>query len=309
LNKRIEQEALDWVIRLAEPDFADWDTFDAWLATDPAHGEAYWPMAEADRMIGAALAATPHASVSDIAAYRARRWGPIVGWAIAASLVAIVGSYALLRAPAAGDMIVETRPGVTRALELPDGSHVALNGGTRIVVNPENPRQVRLDRGEASFAVRHDASRPFTLGVGSAVIVDIGTRFDVIRDGGEIRLAVAEGAVRYDRDHRTQTLGAGQTLRAADGADTIALGSVDPAFVSGWRTHRLVYDRAPLPTVVADLTRTTGLEVSLSPDLADRAFTGTISTDGPGEDVVARFAAMMDVRAARRAHGWILTRR
>jgi transmembrane sensor len=308
MNERVEQEALDWVIRLAEPDFADWAGLDAWLAADPAHGQAYWPMAEGDRKVLAALTAMPAATVSDMATHRARRWRPIVGWAVAATLVAMVGGYAL-RAPTTADLVVASKPGMPRALDLPDGSHVALNGDTRIVVDGRDPRKVRLDHGEASFEVRHDADHPFTLGVGSAVISDLGTRFDVVRDGGETRIAVAEGAVRYERDDRTQTLGAGQTLRAADGSAAIALGRVDPAFVSGWRTHRLVYDRTPVTMVAADLARSTGLVVSVAPGLRGSAFTGTISTDGAGDEVVTRFATMMDVRATRQADGWVLTRR
>ena len=306
-NERIAEEALGWVIRLAEPGFADWEQFDGWLAADPAHGEAYWPMAEADRTIATAVA-TPVAPVSDIAAYRARRWRPIAGWAIAASLVAMVGGYHFWPR-SGGAIVIESAVGATRSLDLPDGSHVALNGGTRIVVDRNDPRKVRLDRGEASFEVRHDSSSPFTLRVGDAAIADVGTRFDVVRDGTETRIAVAEGAVSYERGDRSRLLTAGETMRADDASATIALGTADPDDVAGWRTHRLVYDRAPVEMVAADLSRSTGLTVSVAPDLGGRSFTGTISTDGRKEEVLPRFAAMMDVKAVRRGDGWILTRR
>jgi len=308
MNERIEAEALDWVIRLAEPDFAEWDRFDAWLAADPAHGAAYWPLAEGDRKIAAVLAAPPIATVSDIETYRARRWRPAAGWAAAASLLAVVGGYALWPKPA-GEMVVETPAGVTRLLDLADGTQVALNGGTRIVVDRADPRAVRLDRGQASFQVRHDANHPFSVAVGSASIVDVGTRFDIARDGAETRVAVAEGAVRFERGGHAQALSPGQTLRASDGSAALALGEVDPAVVSGWRTHRLVYDRAPLRLVAADLARSTGLGISVAPELTGLAFTGTISTEGAGDVIVPRFASMADVRAERRAGGWVLTPR
>jgi transmembrane sensor len=305
-NERIAEEALGWVIRLAEPGFADWEAFDAWLAADPAHGEAYWPMAEADRTIAAALTA-PTATVSDIAPYRARRWQPIAGLAIAASLVAMIGGYGLWPR-VSGETVIESKVGAMRSLDLPDGSHVALNGGTRISVDRGDPRKVRLDRGEASFAVRHDPARPFTLRVGDAAISDVGTRFDVVREGAETRIAVAEGAVRYARGDRSQLVSAGETLSAEDGSATVALGTIDPGDVSGWRTHRLVYDRTPIATVAADLARSTGLTLSVAPELSGRSFTGAISIDGPREDVPPRFAAMVEAKAVRRGNGWVLTR-
>jgi len=306
-SERIAEEALGWVIRLAEPGFADWEQFDAWLAADPAHGEAYWPMAEADRTIAAALA-MPTATVSDIAPHRLRRWRPVAGWAIAASLVAMVGGYGLWPRPS-GEIVIESAIGTAHSLDLPDGSHVALNGGTRIVVDRADPRKIRLDRGEASFEVRHDPAHPFALSVGDAAITDIGTRFDVVRDGTETRIAVADGAVRYLRGDRSRVVTAGETLSADDGSTTIALGTVDRGDVAGWRTHRLVYDRARLAMVAADLARSTGVKLSVADDLKDRAFTGTVSTDGRGEEAVLRAAAMMDAKAVRHGDGWILTRR
>lgn len=307
-NERIAEEALDWVIRLAEPGFADWEAFDAWLAADPAHGEAYWPMAEADRTVAAALASAPATTVSDIAPYRARRWRPSAGWAIAASLVAMIGSYSLWPR-AGGETVIESPVGTSRSLDLPDGSHVALNGGTRIIIDRGDPRKVRLDHGEARFEVRHDPARPFTLRVGDAAISDVGTRFDVVREGAETRIAVAEGAVRYARGDRSRLVTAGETLSADDGSTSIALGTVDPADVSGWLAHRLVYDRTPVATVAADLARGTGLRLSVAPELRDRSFTGTISTDGPREEVPPRFAAMIEAKAVRHGDEWVVTRR
>ncbi|MDH7975225.1 FecR domain-containing protein [Sphingomonas sp. AR_OL41] len=299
------------MIRIAEPAFNEWEAFDAWLAADPGHGDAYWPMAEADRAIAAVVAIptapTPAASVSDIAPYSAR-WRVITGWAIAASLVAMVGGYSLWPR-GGGQIVIESPAGVSRTLDLPDGSQVALNGGTRIIVDRVDSRNVRLDRGEASFAVRHDPDHPFALRVGDALIADVGTRFDVVRGGGQTRIAVAEGAVRYIRGDRSQLVAAGETLEADDANATIALGTVDPGTVAGWRNHRLAYDRAPLAIVAADLSRSTGYTVSVAPDLARRSFTGTISTDGPRAEVIPRFAEEMDVKAVHVGDGWILTRR
>lgn len=309
VNDRIAQEALDWVIRLAERDFADWDRFEAWLTADPAHGEAYWPMAEADREIAAALRPEASASVIPLARRQRPRWRSLAGWSIAASVAAAAAGFALLRPAANGQLVVETPPGAMRTVSLPDGTQIALNGASRLVLDGAGGRRARLDRGEAAFAIRHDPRRPFTLAVAGAQVVDVGTSFNVVREGGRTRLAVGEGAVRFELGRQARTLTAGQTLSIADGTDRIVFGSVDPSFVSGWRMHRLAYDRAPLRVVVADLGRATGVEIGYSAGLAHRTFTGTVSTGGAKDDPVVRFAAMMDVEAKRRGNGWVLTER
>lgn len=307
-DDRVAREALDWVIRLREPD-ADWAGFSAWLAIDPAHGEAYWPLAEADLTIGDALTALPPATVTPIEpARRRRRWPSVAGWSLAASLVAAIGAYALWPRPG-GAIVFESRPGETRAIDLPDGSRVALNGATRLIVDRRHPRALRLDHGEASFEVRHDAADPFTLAVGGDRIADIGTRFDVIREGAETRVAVAEGAISFSRGTATQRLDAGQSLRVTDGGNALTLGSVDPGDVGGWRAHRLVYDRAPLAMIAADLARSTGVAVAVSPELDDRVFTGAISIQPEPRDTITRFATMIDARAARRHDIWVIAPR
>ena len=53
----MNEEALGWVIRTRDPEFADWEAFTAWLEADPAHAPAYDALMTADadlvRIIGA----------------------------------------------------------------------------------------------------------------------------------------------------------------------------------------------------------------------------------------------------------------
>jgi ferric-dicitrate binding protein FerR (iron transport regulator) len=43
-----EAEALDWIIRVQHPQFADWDALSAWLAMDPRHAEIFQQLALLD---------------------------------------------------------------------------------------------------------------------------------------------------------------------------------------------------------------------------------------------------------------------
>jgi ferric-dicitrate binding protein FerR (iron transport regulator) len=44
----VTAEALDWIIRIHHPEFADWDGLTAWLAADPHHAELFQQLALLD---------------------------------------------------------------------------------------------------------------------------------------------------------------------------------------------------------------------------------------------------------------------
>ena len=52
-DERIEQEAIDWLVRLGEADAGEWEAFTLWLEADPAHAARYEALAAADRDWGA----------------------------------------------------------------------------------------------------------------------------------------------------------------------------------------------------------------------------------------------------------------
>ncbi len=310
-NNRLQQEALDWVIRLRHADAADWAAFDAWLGADSAHADAYWPLAAADADVAAALARPlPTAEVIALEPRRTRRNFATKLLPLAASVALAVGLWWTL-APGThphADTVFETRAGETREASLPDGTRIALNGDTRLVLDGADPRKVRLDRGEARFAVVHRADAPFVVSVGAAQLHDIGTVFDVARDGMAVRVAVAEGAVLYREEAVSLRLDAGASLtRGPTGA--IRTAPIASADVAAWRSRRLVYDQAPLELVAADLARATGVPVRLAPELAGRRFSGGLHLDSPPEAVIARAAGLIGARAQRDDTGWRLSER
>lgn len=52
-NRRsgVEEQAVEWLVRLRDPAFADWDSFTAWLETDATHAEVYEALALADEQV------------------------------------------------------------------------------------------------------------------------------------------------------------------------------------------------------------------------------------------------------------------
>ena len=229
-DKMIERDALDWLVRVNDPDFDQWETWEAWLAADARHGEAYWRLAEPESEAVEALKTAPPRRMPTI------RRG--VALPRRAAVAAVVGALALGLgwigwSSRPQPWMVETAPGEQRTLSLADGSQVMMDGGTRLTMDRRKPRAVTLESGRALFEVVHDERRPFLVAVGDTMLTDLGTVFDVthLQDGA--RVAVSEGAVRVDATAGSATLNPGDSVIASprgvgrrpvriDGADVAA---------------------------------------------------------------------------------------
>jgi transmembrane sensor len=200
---------------------------------------------------------------------------------------------------------IRTRPGEQREVALAGGSSIRLNGATVLRLDRDNPRFAALERGEAMFTVRHDPSRAFTVGLGDDQLVDLGTRFDIVRTPDRTEVSVAEGALLYNPKREGVRLRAGDALRIADGRVTAIRGGIAPDQVGAWRSGRFVYDGDPLPRVTADLARYTGAQIALDPTLAHRTFRGVINV--PGSHDLAELGPLLNARVRRTANGWLIS--
>lgn len=303
----IEQRALAWHLRLRDADADEWREFTAWLAQDPAHNLAYEAVAFRDEQFDGVLAQArfpepatdAQSDVEDgqVAPPNRLRW-----LALAASVALVVVLSVRFLAPSADTYAIETEPGETRTIALADGGAIVVNGGSRIVLDRDDERTAELVKGEAHFTVTHDAADPFVVTVGDSRVVDVGTVFNVVRQGEDLRVAVAEGAVRYEGSKSVE-LAAGQAMhRMVDGRIEVTRQEVGA--IGGWVDGMLVYDRAPLAEVAADLTRTTGIAVDLAPGLEQRRFSGVIQTRGDAASLRDRVAAVLGLTVDANEAGW-----
>ena len=299
--QEIEDQALAWVVRVRDRDFDDWGSFEAWLMAAPAHADAYHRLATEDRDLDDILPAVP-TPMPGRPAYRKWAW-PAVGGALAALLVGVVA----VRAPVAGPQLYEvaTGAGERRAIMIEGGTSILLNGGSTLILDRKDKRFAELKRGEALFTVTHDAARPFSVRVGTDRLVDVGTRFDVVRTQSEMRVAVAEGAVVYNPDGQNLALKQGDMLRVS--ANVALRSKVAPEQVGGWRDGRFVYAGEPLSRVAEDLSRYAGARVEVSADLADQPFRGVISIADPSK--LEELGPLFRARIQRTRGGWLISRR
>lgn len=272
------REAAAWFARLKQRrvESADIQAFSEWRrspenATAFARIEAMWDAAEVlahdDDMAELTLAAAKRGAARARSPVRTR-WRPLVA---ALAGVVVLGSAAvwLLAQP----KVYATEVGEQRLVRLADGSTVRLDTASRIAVRLRgNERRVELVSGQALFDVRPDAARPFVVNAGDTAVTALGTRFDVRRLGAEVRVILIEGRVRVDetggQSRQSWTLRPGQQVVPSAAAPVVA--DVDAARATSWTTGRLVFDRTPLQTAVAEVNRYSPTKI----ELRARAVTG-----------------------------------
>lgn len=305
--REIDERALDWVVRAGDPAFDGWDALQEWLEANPLHATRYHSLAldvEEGAMLVASAPVTSLLSERSAPRHSRKRWW--TGSAIAASAAALIGFVVVDRM--SDRFVVETAAQVTRTIKLDDGSTIAINGATRLLLDRKNGRVATLEHGEALFVVRHDAARPFRVHVGGNEVVDIGTEFGVVRDKGITRIGVSEGVVEFDPGRAAVRLNAGRGLTLSDADGTIQVAAVDPAAVGAWRSKRLLYNGTPLRDVASDLSRNLGVAISVSPDIGGRRFRGTIALSDLGNDP-SGIAPLLQVSMRRSGKGWVMTAR
>ena len=299
----VEEQAIAWTIRVRDADFHDWDVLSEWLASDTAHGNAFQRLTLLDDMLPELFAKSRKQQWHRTIATPFRRPAYQIG-AIAAALVAVVSLSLFIAQPS--NYSVETAPGQTKLIALSDGSKIALNGDTKITLVKGEPRQAVLDRGEALFTVVHNASNPFIVKVGGALVQDAGTVFNILRIGKNTEVGVSEGLVIFSPQSNRTALKPGQALRADSNGKVTEIFAVSPAAVGGWQRNQLTYNNATIERVASDLTRSLGTNISAEQRVKALRFTGTINLNKNLGQFFADAAPVLGVSAKRTDDGWIL---
>lgn len=300
-ERQIRDEATRWHLRLRDGGPADWEAFVRWLEPAAARSQAYDEIALIDRDLDVHMLPPVAANDGAPAAPRRLRWALLPAAAVAAAAVAMV----LIPGGRTTRYAMVTAPGEKKLVALADGGSVTMNGGTRLILDRADPRSAGLEAGEALFTIRHDAAHPFQLDAGGPVIRDLGTVFNVRRDGPSLAVEVIDGRIVYDPGGAAVALAAGQTLRRGrDGA--IVTARADPARMAGWEKGHLSYSSAPLAEVAGELSRTLGTEVAIDPALARTPFTGSIRIDPDQRVTVDALAAALGLAARRTPRGWTI---
>jgi transmembrane sensor len=311
-SRRVREEAANWIVCLEEGiSDAQMSELKAWLAADEAHRSALIRMAEEwdafDALselaeilplrtesartrfafAGAVLAAVAVCALA-VGLYFA--FWPSVDSGSAASLAAAHPSAASISAPgteSSEERTLRTDVGQRLTAQMPDGSSIALNTNTELTVRfSKDERLVILEKGEASFSVAHDTSRPFRVRAGERTVQAVGTVFNVRReDGANVRVSVTEGVVKViDRpEAKREDLFVRAGQRAEIGEATASIQRVDPSRLDAaqaWQRGVLIYQGETLEDVIADVSRYTSVRFEIEDDAIRQRRVGGVFRTG-----------------------------
>lgn len=221
-------------------------------------------------------------------------------------------AVALAGAAAQGDY--RTSRGQYATVRLADSSEVTLAPESRLTISARfgaGAREIALE-GEAIFSVRHDAARPFRVRTQSAVVEDIGTRFDLRAYPGDAStmVAVVQGAVSLAADSAPHgangvVLHGGEVGTLDRHGHITAERSSSASNYLGWADGRLSFVDRPLPEVLRTIARWYDLDVRVTDaGLARRLVTADFVRQSPAE-MLAALAITMNATVER--NGRIVT--
>lgn len=288
----IEGCAADWLARLDRRDVptAEHEAFEAWCRADSRHLAAYlrllavWNRLDAlkteeSRAADAAgLPESPRAAdaigLPDSPSSVPGRTPPgrrifLATMALAAGLVAIAAGLAWWHwstpfGLVSGVQRYATTLGGFRQIELADGSVVQLNTDSELAVRLRgSERDLILLRGEATFEVAPDKSRPFIVVAGSTAARAVGTVFNVQKAGASVEVLVTKGVVAVGPPQNMITdrfalaiVDAGQMATAA--SSKVSVESLDQQEIArrlAWHQGMLLFNGQSLADVAAEFNR------------------------------------------------------
>lgn len=238
--------------------------FQAWLAADPAHAEAY-----------AAVEAVWRDLLPPPAPRRGRR--ATVAMGMAGGLVLAGGGAWLSGGPQPLARLAAdhaTWSGRQAEAALANGIHAWLDVATALDEGPGS-RRARLLTGQVLFDVPAKVE-PFTVTAGPGQVTTLGGRLLVKRlRSGARAIALSNGAQIDIAGRARLVLSAGQGASFdADGIGPPAMWEAEEALA--WRDFRLLYREASLAEVLDDLGRQNGLHAVLSAAAARRNVTAAL---------------------------------
>ena len=292
------EAALDWLVRTNDPEFAAWDEFTAWLEADPANADTYHALADSELEMRPWVETAPIVD-QPIRRPERRRLAMVAGIAVLAA-----GATAIV-APRIMPIDYSTGPGELRIVALSGQDQLVMNGDTRLELAGLDHRTVRLAEGQVLLRLRDPGEGKVKLLAGDLKLVDVGTVFEVSRDGHATRVLVSEGAVMADPDGAQVKVAAGQRLDTEDGARILEAKAADVSAVGSFERGQLSYVDEPLENVIADLRRSTGIDFSTSAAIRTRRFSGTLSVAEVKRDPRS-LEALLGVAMERSGHGWKL---
>jgi len=277
LDEPVKLQAAQWLARQRSNLRTEEDArgFQAWLAEDRAHGEAFEALTAVWDIAGSYPRDMRAAPVPAMTSSSRRA---VVAGLVAAPVAAGCAYMALLRPAEA--KIHSTKVGEQRAIDLPDNSRALLDTNSRIdVLFERDIRVVTLRYGRANFTVISDKERPFVVKAAESRIVADTSNFDVRCDGPKACVVLFSGQASVNLKN---------TIRRIDRPRSAAAGA--------WHSGRSVFEDTRLSEAVAEMNRYSGIGLEIQGrGLADKRISG-IYRNGDSLAFANTIAALMGAK-------------
>lgn len=297
-------KAAAWVQRLEAADLNDeeWLEFEAWLAEDESHRNAFSDAQSAWNStyvspdnLEDVLALAPEVKnrnplVGTLAANFMARLPPFrtpqiaFPTAIAFGLVAavlLVGVTVWKSPGEAPYLLAETGYGETKTLDLADGTSIELNSDTELGYNySHNRRRVQFLDGEAYFEVEKDPTRRFEIVAGDHRVTVIGTAFNLKYLDRRLDLSVVEGVVSILSPSSSSSIrvAQGEALSISDNGEIVRR-EVNPTIALAWRSGAIAFENQTLEAILSDIDRYYPERLSTTDVRGSEIYTGLIYVD------------------------------
>ena len=292
----VSEQAIDWMVKLRAdtPDAALQTRFNAWLAMDPAHLQA-WTQLQ-DRL---------GASFNTVLALDRRLPGQASearqillqpqgsrrdALRVIAGLGLLGGSLWLCARTPLGDSLLadlSTGRGQRQAFDLADGSRLNLNANSAVDLRfDDQQRLVVLRHGELVIQVAPDPQRPLRVRTAQGQVQALGTRFLVAQEQDVTRVVVLQHSVQLRLpDGTTRDLQEGQSALLATGRITPTAG--DQRGRADWLVGRLNVLDEPLEQVVEALRPYQRGLIRIAPQVRHLRVQGVFPLDDPARTLAA----------------------
>ncbi len=199
-------------------------------------------------------------------------------------------TYNTIKVPRGGEYIVK----------LDDETVIYLNSESELkiptVFSKEN-RHAYL-KGEAYFSVTHDKEHPFIVETSQMKIKVLGTKFNIRCYENEPICAatLVEGAINIEHKNKSYKVLPGNQI-CINQEGLVSNKEVETYLYTAWKDGRLVFENAPLSTIMNELGRWYNFDVTYNaPDIEDMHFTIDVKKYGDLSKIISLMEKMNKVK-------------
>lgn len=204
----------------------------------------------------------------------------------AAFILGIIISSVVISMWAAGEnaiaqQTITTPNGARTQFQLPDGSTVWLNSGSKLSYPSKfaKNRHITLE-GEAFFDVQK--GRPFIVSTSYGDVQVKGTSFNVKAfDNEPFETTLVTGLVQIKENKTGEEILLQPGFQAKDNGNKLIITEIEPSLFTSWKDGKLIFRNDYLPAVAKKLERWYNVNIKLDDDprLAEINFSGTIEME------------------------------